>query len=41
VKAAVPVALALMLLQALAEWAYSWFDSPEAIPASSHEEAVL
>ena len=41
VKAAVPVALALMLLQALAEWAYAWFDSPEPIPASSHEEAVL
>lgn len=40
VKAAVPLALALMLLQALAEWAYTWYGSPEeAAPHPAQEVA--
>lgn len=41
VKAAVPVALALMLLQALAEWAYTWFGHPLDKQAVHHEEVGL
>lgn len=40
VKAAVPLALALMLLQALAEWAYTWYGPPdEAAPHPAQEVA--
>jgi TRAP-type mannitol/chloroaromatic compound transport system permease small subunit len=38
-KAAVPLALALMLLQALAEWVYAWYGHPLQTPA--HEEVAL
>lgn len=41
VKAAVPLALALMLLQALAEWAYAWFNIHPLDHAATHEEVVL
>jgi TRAP-type mannitol/chloroaromatic compound transport system permease small subunit len=40
VKAAVPLALALMLLQALAEWARTWFERSEG-PAAGHGEVAL
>jgi len=40
VKAAVPLALALMLLQALAEWARLWFDRAED-HAAAHGEVAL
>lgn len=41
VKAAVPLALALMLLQALAEWAYAWFGTHPLDQAVTHEEVAL
>ncbi|MBT9490657.1 MAG: TRAP transporter small permease subunit [Rubrivivax sp.] len=40
VKAAVPLALALMLLQALAEWVRLWFHAPDG-PAAGHGEVAL
>lgn len=40
VKAAVPLALALMLLQALAEWVRLWFTAP-ADTATGHTEVAL
>lgn len=40
VKAAVPLALALMLLQALAEWTRLWF-TPPADHAAGHTEVAL
>lgn len=41
VKAAVPLALALMLLQALAEWIYAWGGHPLDQREQSHEEVAL
>lgn len=41
VKAAVPIALALMMLQALAEWAYAWFGRPLDTTAQQHDEVRL
>jgi TRAP-type mannitol/chloroaromatic compound transport system permease small subunit len=41
VKAAVPLALALMLLQALAEWAYAWFGGHPLDPAAANEGVAL
>lgn len=39
VKAAVPLALALMLLQALAEWVRTWYEAPQAAAPHPGEAA--